>query len=158
MSTYKATIFWNRNKQPFTDNKYSRAHTWTFDGGIEVPASSSPQVVPKPYSDPSAVDPEEAFLASLSSCHMLWFLNLAAKKRITIDEYRDEAEAIMEEDEHGKMVITRVFLHPQVSYSGEKLPSREQNDQLHQLAHEHCFIANSVRSEIEIHSTIHVRA
>lgn len=150
MSNYKATITWNRNDQKFTDNRYSRAHSWKFDGGVEVPASSSPQVVPLPYSVSEAVDPEEAFLASLSSCHMLWFLNMAAKQGFTVDEYEDKAEAIMEKDTSGKLAITRVILHPRIFYSGEKTPSQKTDEKLHQLAHKQCFIANSVRSEIEI--------
>lgn len=154
MSTYNATIIWKRNSQKFIDNGYSRAHLWQFDGGIEVPASSSPNVVPEPYSDPAAVDPEEAFLASLSSCHMLWFLNIAAKRGFIVDTYRDEAEAVMEKDESGYLAITRVILHPRVSYSGEKHPSRNETEKLHHMAHKQCFIANSVKSEIEIDGMI----
>ncbi len=116
MSTYKASITWKRNNQKFIDNRYSRAHSWQFDGGIVVPASSSPQVVPVPYSVLEAVDPEEAFLASLSSCHMLWFLNIAAQEKFTVDEYRDDTEAAMEEDKYGKLAITRVILRPIVTY------------------------------------------
>lgn len=154
MSTYSAKLTWKRNGAIFTDNKYSRAHVWHFDGGMDVFASSSPQVVPEPYSDPSGVDPEEAFLASLSSCHMLWFLTIAAKKGYTVDEYIDEAEAIMEKNSEGKPAIVRVILRPVVTYSGELLPGKKDDGAMHHQAHEHCFIANSVRSKIDTYPVI----
>jgi organic hydroperoxide reductase OsmC/OhrA len=156
MSTYHATITWNRNGQKFTDNRYVRAHLWLFDGGAKVPASSSPHVVPLPYSDPSAVDPEEAFLASLSSCHMLWFLSIAAKKGFVVDKYKDAAEAVMGKNSEGKLAIIKVILHPVVKYSEESTPSPEENDALHHEAHEKCFIANSVLTEIRIEPRLEV--
>jgi len=149
MSTYSAKINWKRNGFIFTDNKYSRAHVWHFDGGAVVSASSSPQIVPEPSSDPSGVDPEEAFLASITSCHMLWFLTIAAKNGYIVDEYTDDAEAIMEKNSEGKPAITQVVLHPVVTYSGVLLPGKEEDAAMHHQAHKCCFIANSVRSEIK---------
>jgi len=148
MAAHQATIVWNRNGQNFRDNKYSRGHVWQFDGGVEVPASSSPHVVPFPLSVVEAVDPEEAFVASLSSCHMLWFLSLAAKHGFVVDSYRDQAQGAMAKNAEGKLAITRVTLRPDVQFSGERLPSKEELDRLHHEAHEQCFIANSVKTEI----------
>jgi len=149
MSTYTAKVNWKRKEAIFTDNKYSRAHEWYFDGGAVVPASSSPQIVPEPFSDPSGVDPEEAFLASLSSCHMLWFLTIAANNGYIVDEYTDNAQAVMEKNSEGKPAITNVVLHPVVTYSGVILPGKEEDDAMHHQAHKRCFIANSVRSDIK---------
>ena len=150
MSTTTAEIRWIRGEQKFTDNRYSRAHTWHFDGGIVVPASSSPTVVAPPMSDAAAVDPEEAFVASLSSCHLLWFLSIAAKQGYTIDSYRDSAEGILAKNSMGKLAMTKVILRPLVVFSGAKLPDRPALDALHHAAHEECFIAQSVRTEIQI--------
>lgn len=150
MSTYTAEIRWSRDGQKFTDNRYSRAHTWKFDGGAEVPASSSPAVVPLPMSDPQGVDPEEAFVASLSSCHMLWFLSIAAKQGYIVEAYADDASGVMERNSAGKLALTRVTLHPRVTFGGAKLPDRAALDALHQTAHAECFIAASVRSEVVI--------
>lgn len=141
-------MVWQRNGEPFTDNKYSRGHRWLFDGGLEVQASSSPHVVPLPYSVAENVDPEEAFVASLSSCHMLFFLAIAAKRGFVVDDYRDEAVGIMEKNADGKMAMTRVTLRPNVSFSGERQPSREQLEKIHHQSHEQCFIANSVKTEV----------
>ena len=148
MATYTAEIAWQRGEQPFLDNRYSRAHTWRFDGGVEVPASASPQVVPLPLSSAAAVDPEEAFVAALSSCHMLWFLSLAAKAGFVIDEYRDEAEGRMARNDGGKLAMTRVTLRPAVRYGGDRRPSHAEEDALHHAAHEACFIASSVRTQV----------
>ena len=150
MSTYTAEIRWSRGEQKFTDNRYSRAHSWHFDGGAVVPASSSPAVVPLPMSDAAAIDPEEAFVASLSSCHMLWFLSLAAKRGYTVDSYSDTASGVMEKHAAGKLAMTVVTLRPLVTFSGAKLPDRVVLDALHHAAHEECFIAASIRSEIVI--------
>ena len=147
MSDYKATISWQRGGAPLTDNKYSRAHTWTFDGGIEVPASSSPSVVKVPYSNAQAVDPEEAFVASLSSCHMLWFLSIAAQRGFRVDRYVDAASGVMSRNAAGKLAMTRVTLRPDVAFSGEKLPTREEIFAMHHAAHDECFIANSVTTD-----------
>lgn len=156
MSTYNATISWERKGVKFIDNKYARDHLWQFDGVAKIPASSSPQVVPIPYSNPASIDPEEAFLASLSSCHMLWFLSIAAKRGYVVDEYKDEAEAIMEKNNEGKLAITKVFLHPSVKYSGEATPLVEENSALHHEANQKCFIANSVLTEVKIHPVIKI--
>lgn len=150
MSTYTAEIRWSRGEQKFTDNRYSRAHTWRFDGGAVVPASSSPAVVPLPMSDAAAVDPEETFVASLASCHMLWFLSIAAKHGYTVDSYADDAIGVMERNPAGRLAMTRVTLRPLVAISGAKLPDRAALDALHQAAHEECFIAASIRSEVRI--------
>jgi organic hydroperoxide reductase OsmC/OhrA len=148
MSVYKAVIKWSRNGAVFTDNRYSRGHHWVFDGGIEVPASSSPHVVPLPLSVESAVDPEEAFVASLSSCHMLTFLSMAAKRGFLVESYRDEAVGLLEKDSTGKLMMTRVTLHPEINFGGGKRPTSEEADAIHHSAHEHCFIARSVRTDV----------
>jgi len=149
--SYNIKISWEKDSgETFVDNKYSRAHTWTFDGGIELSASSSPHVVPLPMSVESAVDPEEAFVASLSSCHMLWFLSIAAGKKYIVESYEDNAEGILGKDEEGKLAMTKVTLKPKVNFGGNAGPSREQIDELHHLAHEKCFIANSVKTKINI--------
>ena len=148
---YNVRISWKKDlSDAFVDNKYSRAHTWTFDGGIELVASSSPHVVPLPMSRESAVDPEEAFVASLSSCHMLGFLSIAAGKHYLIESYEDNAEGVLAKNEEGKLAVTKVTLRPKVNFSGKAIPSRAQVDELHRLAHEKCFIANSVKTEISI--------
>ncbi len=148
MSTYTARIRWQRGDQKFTDNRYSRGHTWKFDGGTEVPASASPHVVPLPMSVEAAVDPEEAFVAAVSSCHMLWFLSLAAKRGYVVDSYTDDAEGVMARNAAGKVAVTKVTLRPLVVFSGANSPDRAALDALHHAAHEQCFIANSIRSEV----------
>ena len=148
MARYSATIRWQRGEQRFTDNRYSRAHTWTFDGGIVVPGSSSPHVVPVPGSDPHAVDPEEAFVASLSSCHMLWFLSIAAGRGFRVDDYADEALGTMARNAEGKLAMTRVVLRPRVVFSGDPRPGPADLAAMHHEAHEQCFIANSVCTEV----------
>jgi organic hydroperoxide reductase OsmC/OhrA len=148
MAEYVAEVIWTRNGQDFVDNRYSRKHILRFDGGVEVPGSSSPHVVPAPMSDAAAVDPEEAFVSSLSSCHMLWFLSIAAKQRFCVDRYFDKATGLMEKNLEGKWAMARVILKPEVSFSGEKRPTREQIDKMHHQAHEQCFIANSVKTAV----------
>jgi organic hydroperoxide reductase OsmC/OhrA len=148
MHLYTAEVQWERGEQPFTDNRYSRAHRWRFDGGAEVAGSSSPLSGAAPMSDPAAVDPEEAFVASISSCHMLWFLGLAAKAKFRVDSYMDRAEGVMEKNAEGKVAVTRVTLRPKALFSGDRIPSHEELDHLHHEAHEKCFIANSVKTEI----------
>lgn len=149
MSKYFAKINWARaNNESYIDNKYSRGHEWTFDGGVTVPASSSPHVVPLPYSVEANVDPEEAFVASLSSCHMLFFLSIAAKRRYVVDSYVDEAVGIMEEDDEGRVSMTKVTLRPNVQFSGDKKPTMVQLEKMHHQSHDQCFIANSVKTEI----------
>ena len=145
---HTATVVWERGDEPFVDNRYRRRHLIRFDGGVEMPGSSSPHVMKPPLSDPSAVDPEEMFIASLSSCHMLWFLSLAARQRFRVDRYEDEAQGVMEKNAQGKVAITRVTLRPAVQFSGDKLPTREEVEHLHHEAHEECFIASSVKTEV----------
>lgn len=149
MSEHSATVVWQRNGQRFLDNKYSRGHVWKFDGGAEIPASPSPHVVPAPMSIEENVDPEEAFVASLSSCHMLFFLYLAAKAKFVVDEYTDQAIGIVATNEEGRQAMTKVTLRPKVIFSGEREPTREQLQELHHKAHELCFIANSVKTKVK---------
>ena len=148
MSVHSAEVLWLRNGGDFLGNGYSRRHLLLFDGGLQVPGSSSPQVVPQPLSDASALDPEEAFVASLSSCHMLWFLSIAAKRRFCVDRYFDAANGLMGKNADGKTAMTVVTLRPDVQFSGDRQPTRSELDQLHHEAHEACFIANSVRTEV----------
>ena len=149
MSTYQATIHWQRQGQTFSDNRYSRAHAWRFDGGITVPASSSPQVVALPMSDANAVDPEEAFVASLSSCHLLWFLDLARQAGWLVDDYQDDATGVLaRRADDGKLAMTVVTLRPLVRFSGDRQPDAAEVQRLHHAAHEACFIANSVRTDV----------
>jgi organic hydroperoxide reductase OsmC/OhrA len=147
---YAATVRWERGAQPFTDGRYSRGHVWRFDGGVEVPGSSSPLVVRAPLSKPDAVDPEEAFVASLSSCHMLFFLDFARRAGFRIDLYEDAAEGVMGKNAAGKEYVATVTLKPAVVWSGDERPSEAEIGALHHRAHEECFIANSVRTEIVI--------
>jgi organic hydroperoxide reductase OsmC/OhrA len=147
MTECVATIAWKRGDAVFTDNKYSRAHEWRFDGGAVVRASSSPHVVRVPMSDASAVDPEEAFVASLSSCHMLWFLSLAGVRGFTVDEYEDQAVGILGKNGAGKAAMTTVTLRPRVKFAGAS-PTLEQLEELHHKAHEECFIATSVKTDV----------
>ena len=148
MSEYVVTVRWGRADQPFVDNKYRRAHGWAFDGGIEVPASSSPSVVPLPYSESRAVDPEEAFVASLASCHMLWFLSIAAARKFCVDSYVDDARGVMGRNAAGKLAMTQVTLRPKVAFTGEHVPTDEEIAAMHHEAHDECFIANSVTTEV----------
>lgn len=148
MSEYQAVVSWTRNGAVFNDNRYSRGHRWLFDGGVEVPASASPSVVPLPLSVAAAVDPEEAFVASLASCHMLQFLYLAAQRGFVVDTYRDAAVGVLAKDSAGKSAMTRVTLRPEVRFSGEKQPTPDEAGALHHQAHEECFIASSVKTEV----------
>ena len=149
MSEYTATVRWHRgDDEKYVDNKYSRGHEWSFDGGVTVPASSSPQVVPLAYSVEANVDPEEAFVASLSSCHMLFFLAIAANRKFIVDEYVDNAIGVMGKDSDGRISMTRVTLHQRVKFSGENKPTLEQLEEMHHQSHEQCFIANSVKTEV----------
>jgi organic hydroperoxide reductase OsmC/OhrA len=143
-----ATVRWERGDQPFVDNKYSRAHRWEFDGGAVVRGSPAPSVVKEPMSDPAGVDPEEAFVASLSSCHMLFFLAYAATRKFRVDSYIDNAEGVLDKDAEGRMAMTRVTLRPSARFSGELVPSPQEIERLHHDAHEKCFIANSVKTEV----------
>jgi organic hydroperoxide reductase OsmC/OhrA len=148
MSEYVATIRWQRGDQMFTDNKYSRGHEWAFDGGIMVAASASPDIVPLPMSVAESVDPEEAFVASLSSCHMLFFLDIAARSGFVIDEYTDAAIGRLGKNDEGKTAITNVVLRPNAIYSGERIPDQGKIEKMHHRAHELCFIANSIKTVV----------
>ncbi|GEA50911.1 peroxiredoxin [Vibrio inusitatus NBRC 102082] len=149
MSEHSAIVRWRRGEtEVFSDNKYSRGHIWEFDGGISVLASASPHVVPLPLSVEENVDPEEAFIAALSSCHMLVFLSVAAKKNYVIESYTDNAVGTLSENEKGKMAVTQVILRPKVVFSGERIPTTKQLEKMHHLSHDNCFIANSVATEV----------
>lgn len=148
MSEYTAELSWQRGDDDFLDKRYSRRHKWRFDGGLEVAASASPEIVQAPFSDPTAVDPEEAFVASLASCHLLWFLALAAERGLRVDGYRDRPAGTLAENAEGRLAMTVVILHPEVVFSGERLPSRDEILAIHSVAHERCFIANSVKTDV----------
>ncbi|MBC7666135.1 MAG: OsmC family protein [Caulobacter sp.] len=145
---HTALIRWRLGDADFLGRRYSRAHTWTFDGGVVLPASSSPHVVPPPLSDASAVDPEEAFVASLSSCHMLWFLDIASRDGYAVESYDDAADGRMGRDAAGKLVVDVVTLRPRTRFAGARVPDAAALAALHHQAHEACFLANSVRCEI----------
>ena len=152
MSTYTATVRWTRDlSTAFAKGQYSRAHEWAFDGGAVVPASPSPHVVPAPWSNVAGVDTEEAFVASLASCHMLFFLDFARRDGLMIDSYVDEAEGVMEKNADGKIAITQVTLRPRIGWSGAA-PDVAAIASLHHRAHEACFIANSVTTKVTVES------
>ena len=149
MSEYFANVTWKKQpNEKYIDNQYSRGHEWTFDGGAHIKASSSPHIVPIPYSVAENVDPEEAFIASLSSCHMLFFLSIAAKNKYVVESYVDNAVGQMSKDSAGKMSMTKVTLKPFVVFSGDNQPTNEQLTNMHHQSHELCFIANSVKTEV----------
>jgi organic hydroperoxide reductase OsmC/OhrA len=146
MSEHKVTLNWNRGDVPFEYPKYPRNHTWKFDGGSEVQATAAPVYL----GDPKNVDPEEAFVAALSSCHMLTFLAVACKKKFVLDEYSDDAVGVMEKNAEGKLAITKVTLRPKLKFAGEKQPTEQELDEMHHFAHDQCFIANSVKTEVTV--------
>ena len=148
MVQYKSVVIWRRDGAAFIDNRYSRGHRWLFDGGVEVPASASPHLVPPPLSIAAAVDPEEAFVVSLSSCHMLWFLDIAAKRGFLVERYRDEAVGVMAKDLTGKLAITRVTLRPEAHFDSDNRPTKHDVIAMHLEAHEQCFIARSVTTDV----------
>ena len=145
---HTALVRWDLGDHDFLGKRYSRAHTWTFDGGVVVPASSSPHVVAVPMSDARAVDPEEAFVAALSSCHMLWFLDIASRAGYAVDRYEDAADGHMGRNAAGKLVVDVVTLRPRTRFAGARVPDAAALAALHHEAHEECFLANSVRCEI----------
>ncbi|MGI8705817.1 MAG: OsmC family protein [Sphingomicrobium sp.] len=151
MSSYTATIRWTREgeAEDFAKGRFSRAHEWEFDGGATVPASPSPHIVPEPWSDLSAVDPEEAFVASLASCHMLFFVDFARRGGFVVDSYVDQAEGQLEKRDDGKMWMSKVTLRPQITW-GEGGPNESAVAKLHSQAHDACFIANSVTTEVMV--------
>jgi len=148
MTEYRTLVEWTRAGAAFSDNRYSRGHRWLFDGGVEVPASSSPHIVPLPMSVAAAVDPEEAFVASLSSCHLLWFLSIAARRGFIVDSYQDHTIGIMGKDATGRLAMTRVTLRPETQFSGAKRPTADDVLAMHHEAHDQCFIANSVKTDV----------
>ena len=153
MSEHKASISWKLTSPDFLKGKYSREHTWKFDGGMTVAASPSPSVVPVPYSNPAHVDPEEAFVASVSSCHMLTFLFLAYRQGFQVDSYHDEAVGVTSKNQSGATWVSEITLNPKIAYSGERLPMPADEQRLHHLAHEQCFIANSIKSQVTVGAT-----
>src|SRR5215831_2703667 len=150
MSEHKAMIRWMQSQGDFLKGTYSREHTWTFDGGMTVQASSSPAAVRVPFSNPANVDPEEAFVASLSSCHMLTYLYVASRKGFEITSYEDEAVGVMTKNERGIPWVSTVTLRPKIMYGGSKTPTAEELAQMHHAAHEQCFIANSVKTDVKV--------
>ena len=147
---FEATLRWQREGANFTDQRYSRGHQWSFDGGLTVPASSSPLSVPLPMSVAANVDPEEALVAAAASCHMLFFLSLAAQRGLVVDSYRDRAIGLLGPDGNGKIAMTRITLRPEIVFAGARLPTAAELDTLHHHAHERCYIANSLKAEIVI--------
>jgi organic hydroperoxide reductase OsmC/OhrA len=145
MKRFEATLAWQRGDQAFTDLRYSRAHRWHFDGGLDVPASSSPLSVPVPLSDPAAVDPEEALVAAAASCHMLFFLSLAAARGYVVDRYEDHAVGLLD-----GAAITRIVLDPTIAFGGERQPDRAALAELHREAHARCYIANSLKGDVVV--------
>jgi organic hydroperoxide reductase OsmC/OhrA len=150
MSEHKATITWTRTGPDFLRGQYSREHSWSFDGGVTVAASPSPSVVPPPWSNPAHVDPEEAYVAAISSCHMLTFLFLASRAGFQVDRYRDEAVGFMARSGSGVAWVSEVLLHPEIDYSSDKRPTLSEEERLHHAAHEQCFIANSIKTRVSI--------
>ena len=150
MSKYRATISWKCTSADFVNGKYSREHTWSFDGGLVVPASPSPSVVPAPWSNPANVDPEEAYVAAVSSCHMLTFLYLAGKAGFHVESYEDEAIGTMTKNERGIPWVGAITLQPRISYIGSKQPGAADEKRLHHEAHEQCFIAQSIKTEVTV--------
>jgi len=148
MAEYSVEALWQRGTQDFLDHRYSRRHLLRFEGGLAIPGSSSPHVVPIPMSDATALDPEEAFVSALCSCHMLWFLSIAARRGFRVDRYCDAASGVMARNAAGKTMMSLVTLRPQIVFSGDPLPTRTQVEQMHELAHQDCFIANSVKTTV----------
>lgn len=146
LSEHKASLSWNRDTDDFKYPTYTRDHTWSFEGGQVVSASAAPEFL----GNADRVDPEESFVASISACHMLTFLTVAAKRRFVVDSYSDEAVGYLEKNAAGKLAITRVELRPRIAFSGDPIPTPEQMDSMHHLSHEQCFIANSVNTEIVV--------
>jgi organic hydroperoxide reductase OsmC/OhrA len=150
MSTHRATISWKCTSADFINGRYSREHTWTFDGGVVVPASPSPSVVPAPWSNPGNVDPEEAYVAAVSSCHMLTFLHLACREGFQVDSYDDEAVGAMSKNERGTPWVSSITLQTKIRYSGAKIPTPDDEQRLHYEAHEQCFIAQSIKTQVSV--------
>jgi len=154
MSEHRATVRWDQAGGPFAKRQYSRAHTWSFDGGVTVPAAASPSAVPAQFTDPSAVDPEEAYVAAIASCHLLSFLPLAALAGLEVLRYEDDAVGKMTKNERGKLWVSEVELRPRITWAEGKGPSAALEAELHRRAHDDCYIASSVRTEIRVRPAI----
>ena len=146
---FESKLSWQRGAQPFTDQRYSRAHEWSFDGGLRVPASSSPLSVPLPMSVAANLDPEEALVAAASSCHMLFFLSIAAQRGFVVDDYRDHAIGTLGKNADGKMAMTKIALRPAIAFSGRQ-PSADELAAIHHAAHDKCYVANSLKTDIVV--------
>ena len=146
MSEHKIGLEWKRASERFTYDTYNRDHIVTFEGGTRVSVSAAPAY----RGNAALVNPEEGLVAALSSCHMLTFLAVAAKKRFTVDLYSDQAVGFLEKNQNGRLAITRVVLHPHVEFSGPTLPTPKEIAELHEQAHSGCFIANSVTTDVSI--------
>ena len=151
---FTAELAWQRGAQPFADQRYSRAHSWHFDGGLTVPASSSPLSVPVPMSDPAAVDPEEALVAAASSCHMLFFLSIAAQRGYIVDDYRDSAVGLLDKNAEGRVALTRIALRPVILFAPQATPDAAQLAAIHHAAHERCYIANSIKADVIVEGRV----
>ena len=152
MSKHTAIIRWKNKGPDFLNRRYSREHTLHFDGGAVIPASPSPHIVPAPWSNATNVDPEETFVASVASCHMLWFLHVACDAGFLAESYDDEAEGMMTKNERGVLWISQITLRPRIIWGGTKQPTADEIARLHHLAHEQCFIANSIKTEVKVES------
>lgn len=150
MSEHRALIEWEHVGEGFLQGRYSREHRWVFDGGVTVAASPAPSSVPAPWSNPACVDPEEAFVAAVSSCHMLTFLFVAYCHGFQVNRYRDEAVGVMTPNERGQLWVSSITLAPRIEYGGSKLPVPEDEERLHRLAHEECYVSNSIRTHVEV--------
>ena len=153
MHKHEARVSWSRSGAKFTDNRYSRGHEWSFDGGVTVPASSSPLLVRLPLSVAEAIDPEEALVASVSSCHMLWFLSLAARRGFTIERYVDDAFGVIGKDSDGRAAFNRITLRPRIEFVGDKVPTAAELDEIHAAAHHECYVSNSLKCEVVVESS-----
>ncbi|MEE2640215.1 MAG: OsmC family protein [Planctomycetota bacterium] len=147
---HQARITWALGQHDFLNNQYSREHTWSFDDGLVIPASSSPGVVPLPWSAENAIDPEEALVASASSCHMLWFLDLARQDNRVVEYYSDQASGRLGKDSSGRIAITSITLRPEIRFSANQAPSAEELAELHSEAHRRCFIANTLKCPVHV--------
>ena len=154
MSEHVCTLHWRNSGPDILKRLYSREHTWSFDGGLTIPASPSPHIVPAPWSNAGSVDPEEAFVAAVASCHMLWFLHVAIDAGFAAETYHDTAAGEMVANEHGALWISRITLRPAVTWGGERQPSETEVRHLHHLAHQLCFIANSIKTEVVIEAPV----
>lgn len=146
---HRATVAWRRDEGDFAKGRYSRGHVWRFDGGIEVPASAASSVVPAPFVVEAAVDPEEAFVAALSACHMLTFIDIARHRGLVVDSYEDDAAGFLTKNEKGRRWVSEATLSPRIVFSGDP-PDAEALAAIHRAAHDACFIANSIKTAVTI--------